>query len=108
MHLIEGIRVAGIDEERSLIYRQLLERTIHRASLRTDEPMLQSGLRLRRQNGTVTVKRRWNFTRGGRIKDLNTRDGEEVIVESDGQPKHFPTGRTQMRKSKSFCFPIMS
>ena len=105
LRFIEGIRVSGLDDERGLIYKTLVERILHRPAIGSDEPRAAVKLKFATKDGDVAITRTWHFSRGGRAKDLATRDGEEVLIETNGTPKIFPTWQDANAQIDELLFP---
>jgi DNA sulfur modification protein DndD len=107
MHLIEGVSIAATDEDRGSTYRNLLERIIHRPALgSSDDVHTLVRLRFQAPDGSQTaISRRWNFSRIGRVRDLNTRDGEEVTIEIDGDPRIYRTWQEANDRIAELLFP---
>lgn len=107
MHLIEGVRIAGNDEEKGSSYKNLLERIIHRPALGGgDDTHALVRLRFEAPDGSQTaISRRWNFSRVGRVRDLNTRDGEEVTIEVNGDPRIYPSWQDANDRIAELLFP---
>ncbi|BAU49164.1 hypothetical protein SVA_2616 [Sulfurifustis variabilis] len=105
MHLIEGVRLSGIDEDQNRNYKSLMEQIIHRPARRQDEPHCSVSLRFENEGDTILIQRRWNFNKGGRIRDLNSRDGEEVLIEVNSQKKIYPTWQDANDKISDLLFP---
>ena len=109
MLLIEGVRITGNDEERGSTYKNQLERIIHRTALGgsgSDEAHSLVRLRFEAPDGIQTaISRRWNFSRGGRVRDLNTRDGEEVTIEVNGDPRIYPSWQEANDRIAELLFP---
>lgn len=106
MHLIEGVRVSSSKDEQSLTYRNLLERTIHRPALQTDDPYALVRLRFLAPDGDeITIRRKWGFRRGGKVRDLNTPDGEEVIIDVNGDSAHYQSWQDANDRIAELLFP---
>jgi DNA sulfur modification protein DndD len=105
MHLIEGVRMTGIDEDKALHYRHVLERILHRPAIRSGEAHASVILTFSTSEGEIKIRRKWNFSKGGRIKDLNSRDGEEVLIETDGRPHIYATWQEANYQIAEMLFP---
>ncbi|MGX2032911.1 AAA family ATPase [Methylocaldum gracile] len=107
MNLIEGIRLRSADDEKSLTYKTLMEQIIHRPALRLDEPHCSVAIRFESSNGdSILVQRRWNFSRGGKIRDLSSPDGEEVLAEIYGKRKVYRTWQDANVELGELIFPV--
>ncbi|WFS63397.1 AAA family ATPase [Pseudodesulfovibrio thermohalotolerans] len=106
MHLIEGVRISGAEDERWFTYRNLIQRTLHRPAQRKEDSHALVRLKFESEDGEqIVIRRKWGFTRAGKIRDLNTRDGEEVIVEMNGQTKLFPSWQDANDRISEILFP---
>ncbi len=105
MHLIEGMRLKGLDQDRGLGYRALMEQVIHRPALTTEDPHSSVSLKFDLADGEVSITRKWNFLRGGRTRDLNTQDGEEVLIETNGRRKVYASWQEGNAKIEELLFP---
>lgn len=105
MNLIEGMRLKGLDPERSSGYRALIEQTIHRPALQLDDPHCSVMLKFELADGDVSITRRWNFLRGGKTRDLNSQDGEEVLIEANGRRRVYPSWQEGNGKIEELLFP---
>ncbi len=106
MHLIEGVRLYSADADRSRTYKGLMEQIVHRPSLRQDGPHCSVQLRFETpESGSVLIQRRWNFNRGGKVRDLNTRDGEEVLIEVNAQRRIYPSWQDANGRIEELLFP---
>ncbi len=106
MDLIEGVRLQGADDDRNRTYKSLIEQIIHRPALRQDEPHCSVSLLFETSdNETILITRRWNFNSGGKVRDLNSRDGEEVLTEIKGQRRIFQTWQDANAKIEELLFP---
>lgn len=89
MHLIEGFRLSPRDDERSRSYHKLVERLLHRPARSSPSPFASVKLTFEGEIGKVTVTRKWHYRRNGKPRDLNSRDGEEILVEAGSQIKAY-------------------
>lgn len=105
MHLIEGMRLKGLDQERTLGYRALMEQVIHRPALAADDAHCSVALKFDLADGEVAITRRWNYLRGGKIRDLNSQDGEEVLIETKGRRKVYSSWQEANAKVEELLFP---
>lgn len=106
MHLIEGVRISGAEDERWRTYQNLIQRTLHRPAQRKEDPHALVRLKFESEDSDqIVIRRKWGFTRSGKIRDLNTRDGEEVIVEINGQTKLFASWQDANDRISEILFP---
>jgi DNA sulfur modification protein DndD len=106
MHLIEGIRLSGTDEERSITYKNLLERILHRPALQGKDPYAMVRLKFETVSGdTIIIRRKWGFRAGGKVRELNSPDGEEVLIEVNGDPRQYPTWQEANDRISELLFP---
>nr|VFK24949.1 MAG: DNA sulfur modification protein DndD [Candidatus Kentron sp. MB]VFK30086.1 MAG: DNA sulfur modification protein DndD [Candidatus Kentron sp. MB]VFK75050.1 MAG: DNA sulfur modification protein DndD [Candidatus Kentron sp. MB] len=106
IRLVEGFRFGSNDSNSS--YSKLLERIVHRPAIDKNENLYAS-IRLKfdtPDSGQVVITRTWHFSRQGKIKDLNSPDGEEVRIEVEGQgPKSFPNWKDANTRVEELLFP---
>lgn len=106
MHLIEGIRLSGTDEDKVSTYKYLLERIIHRPALKSQEPYAFVRLKFENSAGeSIIIRRKWGFRAGGKVRELNTPDGEEVLIEVNGEPRQYPTWQEANDRISELLFP---
>jgi DNA sulfur modification protein DndD len=105
VHLIEGVRLSNSEERGGTHYRELLERTLHIPARSTEDPYASVSLKFETSQGDVSIVRRWNFARGGRVRDLNSRDGEEVRSIIGGKPKVYSTWQDANAHISELLFP---
>lgn len=106
MHLIEGIRLSGTNEDKASTYKYLLERIIHRPALKSQEPYMS--VRFKFENSSrdsMIIRRKWGFRAGGKVRELNTPDGEEVLIEVNGEPRQYPTWQEANDRISEVLFP---
>lgn len=105
MYYVEGVRWATDEEERYRSYRQLLERILHRGSTEGDDANIKVQLVFDLGEAQpLVITRVWHFSRGGKVRDLNSTDGEEVIIEYRGRPRRFGWQEAN-NKIEDYLFP---
>jgi DNA sulfur modification protein DndD len=106
MTLIEGFRSKGYGEEKSTGYQQLMQSILHRSALETDDPHSSVTLTFSDvENKIISITRRWRFRPGGSIRDIETADGEEVLIEIAGRPKSYANWKEANQKIEEIIFP---
>lgn len=84
MHLIQGVKLGGNEDERVKSYRQLLSLILHRPALDTEDPHAMVQLEFELNGKPVQINRSWHYTRGGTVRDLNG-EGEECRIVDNGR-----------------------
>jgi len=51
------------------------------------------------------IQRRWTFRQGGRVRDLDSADGEEVLVEANHRKKIYGTWQEANSRIEELIFP---
>ena len=106
MHLIEGIRISGTEEEISLTYKNLLERILHRPALQGKDPYAMVRLKFETSSGdSIIIRRKWGFRAGGKVRELNSADGEEVLIEYNDEPRQYSTWQEANDRISELLFP---
>lgn len=104
LELVEGFRRRG-GEEDNRSYKKLIESIIHRPACREDEPHCSVRLKFIIDGEIVQITRRWNFTAGGRVRDLATRDGEETVIERAGRKRLCDSWQDASSRIQEELFP---
>ncbi|MEM5434729.1 AAA family ATPase [Paraburkholderia diazotrophica] len=105
MHLIEGFRSRTGADERFPSYQRLIESILHRPSREIDEPHCSVTLTFEIDDAPVVINRRWLFKRGGKVRDLDSADGEEVLIEANGRKRLYPDWKDANRRVEELLFP---
>lgn len=107
IRLIEGFRLGLKDSDINKSYKKLLERLVHRPAIKNQEDIFASvRLKIETTAGTVVVNRTWHFNRQGNVRDLNSRDGEEVRIEEENHsPKIYSTWQEANARIEELLFP---
>ena len=105
MDLIEEFRRVSNDDETLKSYNKLITNIIHRPARESDDPHCSVTLSFKLRNDSVIINRRWNFTRGGRVRDLDIRDGEEVLIEVNERKKAFDSWKDANARIQELIFP---
>lgn len=104
MSLIEGFRGKAAAEEKFLSYQRLIESILHRPARDTDEPHCSVTLTFEVDESPITIVRRWQFRKGGKVRDLDSNDGEEVLVESGGRKKLYTSWQDGNKRIEELLF----
>jgi len=105
MSLIEGFRDGlGVDD-RLVSYQKLIEGILHRPAKAWDDPHCSVSLTFIVDSEPVLIQRRWTFRRGGKVRDLDTQDGEEVLIETGGRRKLYSSWQEANKKIEEAIFP---
>lgn len=105
MSLIEGFRSRGAAEDKFLSYQKLIESVLHRPAKNQDDPHCSVTLKFQIDEGEVIITRRWLYRPGGKVRDLESNDGEEVVVEVDGRKKLYPNWKDANARIEELLFP---
>jgi DNA sulfur modification protein DndD len=105
MSLIEGFRSKGAVEDRNLSYQRLMESVLHRPAREQEEPHCSVSLTFEVDDTLLTITRRWQFKKGGRVRDLDSNDGEEVLIETAGRKKLYTTWQEANKRIEELLFP---
>lgn len=103
--LVEGFRSRGVGDEKFLSYKKLMESILHRPAQDDEEPHTLVRLKFALDENTIILTRRWNFRTGGKVRDLESRDGEEVHIELNGKKRAFQTWQEANAKVEEWLFP---
>ncbi|MBV6412190.1 MAG: AAA family ATPase [Burkholderiales bacterium] len=88
MDLIEGFRGLSSGDSELKSYKKLIESLLHRPARDSEDPHCSVSLTFAGDDGTpILIQRRWNFLSAGRVRSLDSRDGEEVLIETNGRKK---------------------
>lgn len=105
MRLIEGFTDALDVGERGLSYQKLIEGILHRPAQNSEDPSCSVTLAFDVGGNAVTINRRWNFKTGGKARDLNSPDGEEVFIEANNRRKAFNSWQEANNRIEELLFP---
>ena len=105
MPLIEGFRSKIESDDKLLSYQKLMESILHRPSKNVEEPHCSVSLTFELDGAPVLIQRRWKFRKGGKPRDLDSPDGEEVLIETDGRPKLFTSWQDANKRIEELLFP---
>jgi len=105
MPLIEGFRSKAAAEEKSISYQRLIESVLHRPTRTQDEPHCSVSLAFEVDDSPVLITRRWQFRKGGKVRDLDTADGEEVLIETGGRQKLYTSWQEANKRVEELLFP---
>lgn len=105
MSLIEGFRAGlGVDD-RLVSYQKLIEGILHRPAKSSEDPHCSVGLTFLVDSEPILIQRRWTFRQGGKVRDLDTQDGEEVLIETGGRKKLYSSWQEANKKIEEAIFP---
>lgn len=106
MNLIEGFRTGAAVDDKLLSYRRLLESILHRPEKDEEDPHCSVTLTFNVDEQEITITRKWNFRSGGRVRDLDSPDGEEVLIDMGGRKKLFSSWAEANNKISEILFPV--
>jgi DNA sulfur modification protein DndD len=105
MSLIEGFRAGlGVDE-RLTSYQKLIEGILHRPAKTSEDPHCSVCLTFLVDSAPILIQRRWTFRQGGKVRDLDTQDGEEVLIEINGRKKLYGSWKEANKRIEEAIFP---
>jgi DNA sulfur modification protein DndD len=106
MYYVEGVRLSDNEEEKQRSYRQLIERILHRGSLPDSDPQVSVQLVFDiGEDDPLTVTRIWHFLPRGRLRDINTSEGEEVIIQHQNRPRRYASWQEANNRIEELLFP---
>jgi DNA sulfur modification protein DndD len=105
MSLIEGFRAGIGADERLMSYQRLIEGILHRPARGAEDPHCSVSLTFHIDAEPVVIQRRWNFRQGGKVRDLDSQDGEEVLIEVGGRKKLYNSWQDANKKIEEEIFP---
>jgi DNA sulfur modification protein DndD len=106
MYYVEGVRLADNEEAQERSYRQLIERILHRGSLPESDPQVSVQLVFDiGEDDPLTVTRTWHFLPRGRLRDINTAEGEEVIIQHQNRPRKYASWQEANNRIEELLFP---
>ncbi|MEI7515736.1 MAG: AAA family ATPase [Betaproteobacteria bacterium] len=104
MHLIEGFRARNTVEEKFPSYQRLIESILHRPARESEEPHCSVTLTFEIDGSPVVITRRWQFKRGGKVRDLDSNDGEEVLIEANNRKKLYTSWQDANKRVEELFF----
>lgn len=105
MSLIEGFTDSLIGDDRLISYQKLIEGILHRPAREQEDPHCSVVLTFLVDDEPVTITRRWNFRSGGKVRDLNHADGEEVLIEANGRKRAIASWKEANSRIEELLFP---
>lgn len=105
MSLIEGVSDTLLNDEKIVSYQRLIEGILHRPAKNIEDPHCSVTLSFLVDGAPITITRRWNFRAGGRARDLNHPDGEEVLIEANGRKKVIASWQEANNRIEDLLFP---
>jgi DNA sulfur modification protein DndD len=106
MNLIEGFRSRLAIDDKLVSYRRIIESILHRPAREEAEAHCSVSISFVDEDGQqITITRRWMFRANGKVRDLDSQDGEEVSVEVDGRKKLFPNWQEANLRIEELLFP---
>ena len=105
MYYVEGVKLSDVEEEKQRSYRFLMERVLHRGALQEDDPQISVQLSFDiGEDNPLTITRTWHFFKRGKLRDLNTNEGEEVIIYHNNKPKKYALPGRKLTTVSRICF----
>lgn len=106
MDLIEGFRRNGSADSELKSYKKLIESLLHRPAKNSDDPHCSVSLTFTGDDGSpIVIQRRWNFLSAGKVRNLDTRDGEEILIETNGRKKVCESWQDATNRIQELIFP---
>ena len=106
MYYVEGVKISDNEEERQRSYRQLMERIIHRGAIGEPDPQVSVQLVFDvGEDDPLTITRTWHFLPRGKLRDINSPEGEEVIVQYQNRPRRYSSWQEANNRIEELLFP---
>jgi DNA sulfur modification protein DndD len=104
--LIEGFRRSGADDVELKSYKKLIESLLHRPAQDAEDPHCSVALTFTDDDGSlIVIQRRWNFLGSGRVRNLDSKDGEEILIETNGRKKLCDSWQDANNRIQELIFP---
>jgi DNA sulfur modification protein DndD len=104
--LIEGFRRSGADDGELKSYKKLIESLLHRPARDAEDPHCSVSLTFTDDEGSlIVIQRRWNFLGAGRVRNLDSKDGEEILIETNGRKKLCDSWQDANNRIQELIFP---
>ncbi len=79
---------------------------LHRGALQEDDPQISVQLSFDiGEDNPLTITRTWHFFKRGKLRDLNTDEGEEVIIYHNNKPKRYASSQEANNRIQEVLFP---
>ncbi len=106
IELIEGFRKSGSEDAELKSYKKLIESLIHRPARDSEDPHCSVSLTFTDDDGLpILIQRRWNFLSSGRVRNLDSKDGEEILIETNGRKKLCDSWQDANNRIQELIFP---
>jgi DNA sulfur modification protein DndD len=106
MYYVEGVKLSDNEEEKQRSYRQLMERILHRGSVVDTDPQVSVQLVFDiGEDDPLTITRIWHFLPRGKLRDINTSEGEEVIIQHQNRPRRYASWQEATNRIEELLFP---
>jgi DNA sulfur modification protein DndD len=106
MYYVEGVKLSDNDEEKQRSYRRLVEQILHRSALSESDPQVSVQLVFDiGDNEPLTITRIWHFMPRGKLRDVNTAEGEEVIIQHNNRPRRYSSWLEANNRIEELLFP---
>ncbi len=106
MYYVEGVRLSDNEEEKQRSYRQLIERILHRGSIPDSDPQVSVQLVFDiGEDDPLTITRIWHFLPRGKLRDINSTEGEEVIIQHQNRPRRYASWQEANNRIEELLFP---
>lgn len=106
MYYVEGVKFSDLDEEKQRSYRMLMERILHRSALNEEDPQVSVQIVFDiGEEAPLIVTRTWHFRRGGRIRDISSSEGEEILIQYQNKPRRYSSWQEANNRIEDLLFP---
>jgi DNA sulfur modification protein DndD len=106
MAYVEGVKLSDIKEETQRSYRSLMQRVLHRGALQEEDPQISVQLSFDiGEDHPLVVTRTWHFFRRGKLRDINTPEGEEVFIQHNNKPRRYAMWKEANDRIEDLLFP---
>jgi DNA sulfur modification protein DndD len=104
MPLIEGFS-DSVGNDTVTSYGRLIEGILHRPAQALPDPYCLVSLRFVVDEVPIVVTRKWNFRTGGKVRDLNGAEGEEIFIEQGGRKRALASWQEANNRVTDLLFP---
>ena len=106
MYYVEGVKLSDVEEEKQRSYRSLMERVLHRGALQEEDPQISVQLSFDiGEDNPLVITRTWHFFRRGKLRDINTPEGEEVFIQHNNKPRRYASWQEANNRIEELLFP---
>jgi hypothetical protein len=83
-----------------------MERILHRSAVADEDPQITVQLVFDLgEEAPLIITRTWHFRRGGKIRDISTAEGEEILIQYNNKPKRYASWQEANNRIEELLFP---